>query len=165
MLKKLAYGVSALAVLGTVFAVSAYKQPAPLTSHMKAYVVKYDARGKEVMTTARQAEPGQTIQYQLVYANNGRSPLNSLAVTGPIPPNTSYIPNSSNTRARSNFTVSIDGARTFEREPVKRQKRMPDGRMATVVIPPSQYTHVRWNVADPLTAGGKQAFNYRVTVK
>lgn len=165
MLKKIAYGISALAVVGTVFAVSANKQQAPLTSEMKAYVVKHDARGHEVLTTSANAEPGQTIEYQLVYANYGNSPLKSMAVTGPIPANTSYVPNSSSTRVRSNLTVSIDGARTFEREPVRRQQRMPDGRMAMVTIPPSKYTHVRWNAADPLHAGSKQTFNYRVKVK
>ena len=165
MLKKLAYGLSALAVVGSVFVVSAYNAPAPLTSEMRAFVVKHDAKGHEVLTTAKLAEPGQTIQYQMVYSNNTDDSLQSMAVTGPIPANTTYVPDSATTRVRASHTVSIDGARTFEREPVLRKKRMPDGRMAQVVIPTSKYTHIRWNVKDSLSARSKQVFSYRVQVK
>ncbi len=165
MLKKLAYGISALAVIGTVMAVSANKQPAPLNSEMRAYVVGYDSRGNEVLTNSREAEPGQVIQYQLTYTNNGNKPFQSLAVTGPIPPNTQYVADSSSTHARASLSVSIDGGRTFEREPVKRQKRLANGQVVSEIISPSKYTHVRWNVADKLHAGTQQMFNYRVHVK
>lgn len=165
MLKKLAYGISALAVVGTVVAVSANKQSAPLTSEMQAFVVKHDARGKEVMTTSKQAEPGQVVQYQLTYSNQSNKAFNSLAVTGPIPPNTAYVAGSSKTKVSSVLSVSVDGGRTFEREPVKRQKRMPNGQVVTVIVPAEKYTHVRWNVKDSLSAGSRQLFNYRVKVK
>ncbi len=164
MFKQIAYTLAFVGALGSVAAVAASKAQSPLSSEMKAFVVQKDASGHEKLQAAKSAEPGQTIQYQLTYKNNGKSALKALTVTGPVPANTHFLAKSMNTKVSSNRVVSIDGGKTYEKEPVKRMKKMADGSKKMVVVPAGKYTHVRWKAKNGLKSGGKQVFSYRVTV-
>ena len=164
MLKKIAYTMAFVGALGSVAAVAANKIQSPLSSEMKAFVVQTNGSGKEQLKSLKTAEPGQTIQYQLTYKNKGEGALKGLTVTGPIPTNTHFLAKSTRTKVKSELVVSIDGGKTYEKEPVKRMKKMPDGSKKLVVIPADKYTHVRWETKSALKSGGKQVFNYRVKV-
>jgi uncharacterized repeat protein (TIGR01451 family) len=164
MLKKAIYAASIAAVAGSVFFVSASKQEPMLSSHIKASVVTVNAQGKESMRVMKQAAPGQTIQYDLTYANNTDKAFKGLVVTGPIPAHTHYLANTATTGVSAMRLVSIDGGKTFEKEPVKRQRKMADGSIKTVVIPASKYTHIRWKASDALTSNSQQQYTYRVKV-
>lgn len=164
MIKKIAYTLAFAGAMASVASVAANKAQSPLSSEMKAFVVKQVANGKEKLTTVKSAEPGQTIQYQLTYKNKGKSALKGLTVTGPVPANTHFLPKSAHTKVKSELLVSIDGGKTYEKEPVKRLKKMPDGSKKRVIIPAEKYTHIRWKTKSALTSGGKQVFSYRVKV-
>jgi len=164
MFKKIAYTMAFVGALGSVAAVAANKAPSPLSSELKAFVVQTTDSGKEKLSSLTEAEPGQTIQYQLTYKNKGKGALKGLTVTGPIPANTHFLGKSMNTKVKSDRLVSIDGGKTYEKEPVKRMKVMADGTKKMVVIPATKYTHVRWKTKSALQSGGKQVFNYRVKV-
>jgi len=164
MLKKVIYATTIAAIVGSVVFVSASKQEPMLSSHMKASVVTVDAEGKELMRVMKQAAPGQTIQYDLTYANNSDKSFKGLVVTGPIPAHTHYLANTATTPVASQRLVSIDGGISFEKEPVERQQKMADGRVKTVVIPASKYTHIRWKASDSLVSKGQQHYTYRVKV-
>jgi hypothetical protein len=60
--------------------------------------------------------------------------------------------------------VSIDGGKTFEGEPVKRMVENEQGKKVEKIIPPSEYTHVRWVLQQPLSAGETKSFSYRSLV-
>ena len=161
--KKFAYTMLLVGAIGSVTAVAANKVKAPITSEMKAFVVETDAAGHEKLLS-KQAEPGQTIQYQLTYKNHSQGSIKGLTITGPIPANTHYLAKSTTTAVKSELVVSIDGGKTYEKEPVKRMKKMSDGTKKWVVIPADQYTHIRWKTKNALKSGAKQVFNYRVKV-
>lgn len=164
MLKKAIYAATIAAVAGSVFFVSASKNEPMLSSHMKASVVTMNAQGEESMRTMKQAEPGQTIQYDLMYANNSDKSFKGLVVTGPIPAHTHYLANTATTGVSAKRLVSIDGGKTFEAEPVKRQQKMADGTIKTVVISAAKYTHIRWKAGDALLSKDQQHYTYRVKV-
>lgn len=164
MLKKIALSLAFVATVGSVAAFAAAKSESPIVSEMKAFVVHKESDGKEKLKTAKMAEPGQTIQYQLSYKNKGKGSLKGLTVTGPIPANTRFLAKSTMTKVNSDFVVSIDGGKTYESEPVKRIKVMQDGSKKMVVVPAEKYTHVRWKTKSALNSGDKQEFNYRVKV-
>ncbi|CAA6824148.1 MAG: Unknown protein [uncultured Thiotrichaceae bacterium] len=165
MLKKMLFTLTFLGALGTTVAVAAKQSQGPLVSEMMAFVVKTNQQGKEVLKSSKLAEPGQVIEYQLVYKNTGQKALSGLAVTGPIPGNTSYLGKTASTQIPSNFLVSIDGGKTYEKTPVTRQVKNNAGKMETVVVAAEKYTHLRWRVSNSLKAGGKQLYTYRVKVK
>ncbi len=138
----------------------------PVSGEIKAYLVTVDKNGKEKVTKTDQVEPGQVMEFELVFTNNGETNVSGIQVVDPIPENTLFIGESHSSDVQANFEVSIDGGQTFESEPVIRIETQADGSQKEVVIPPEQYTHVRWLAEDALASkGGKQRFTYRVSVK
>ena len=165
MLKKIAIALCLVAVsAGVMFNATAKNKPT-LVSNMQAYLVKTNAQGKEYRQPAKQTEPGQVLEYSLTYTNETKKTLSGLVVSGPIPANTHYIGKSAKTAISSDLLVSIDGGATFEREPVRRQEKMANGQMKTVIIPAEKYTNLRWKVKQPIAALGRQLYTYRVAVK
>lgn len=164
MFKKVALALCVVTVsAGVMFNATAKNKPT-LVSNMQAYLVKTNAQGKEYRQPAKLTEPGQVIEYNLTYTNQTKKSLSGLVVSGPIPANTSYIGRSAKTGVAAELMVSIDGGATFEREPVRRQQKMANGQLKTVIIPPEKYTNVRWNVKQPISSLGRQLYSYRVKV-
>ena len=137
----------------------------PLISRMQAFVVELDAEGSEVFKPADKASPKQVIEYRLVYENTGEQPLKDLAVTGPIPQNTRYVADSAASMTTGAFQVSIDDGKNWEGEPVVRQRINDQGQLEEVIIPPAEYTHVRWVAQRPLAAESSQEYRYRVQIQ
>ena len=165
MLKKIALGLCLVTVsAGVMFSVTAKSKPS-LVSDMQAYMVKTNAQGQEYRQPAKMTEPGSVLEYNLSYTNQMDKSLSGLIVSGPIPANTMYIGSSAKAGVDADLVVSIDGGASFESEPVRRQKRMADGKMATVIIPAEKYTNIRWKVKQPIPGFGKQLYSYRVKVK
>lgn len=133
---------------------------------MEAYIVSMDKNGKEVVEPTTDTRPGDLMEYRLTFTNRGESAVSGLDIVDSIPLNTTFIGDSAQSDADSRFEVSIDGGRSFEQEPVKRIETQADGTQKQVVVPPEQYTHVRWVVEEVLDAnGGTQQYAYRVIVE
>ena len=137
----------------------------PVTGTIDAYVVVAGADGAERLRAAEVAEPGETMEFRIAFTNAGNEPAGGITVVNPVPSNTRFVPDSHGADVPARFEVSVDGGESFEPEPVTRIETRPDGSQAEVVVPPEQYTHVRWVPAEPLGAGGgTQRFSYRVAV-
>lgn len=137
----------------------------PVEGFISAYIVSIDDNGAEVSEVATVAEPGEIMEYRLTFVNNGDSSVSGLKVVDPIPENTTFVSDSARTEVTSSFEVSIDGGESFESEPVTRIETQADGSQKEVVIPPAQYTHIRWAVEDALQGeGGEHNYAYRVVV-
>ena len=148
-----------LALAGTALAAPSVE------GRIEAFLVSTDAKGVEIVQPADVAEPGELMEYRLVFVNNGDSAVSGLQVVDPVPDNTTFVGGSASTDADARFEVSIDGGKSFEGEPVTRVETQPDGSQKTVVIPPAQYTHLRWAVEDALEGeGGEHRYTYRVTI-
>ena len=151
--------LAALAFAGLAFA------KAPVEGRIEAYIVSTNDKGAEITEPAIVAEPGELMEYRLTFVNNGESSVSGLKVIDPIPANTTFVSDSARTKVDAQFEVSIDGGHSFELEPVTRIETQADGSQKKVVIPPAQYTHIRWAVEDALEGeGGEQHYAYRVIV-
>lgn len=138
----------------------------PVSGHIQAYIVSIDGQGAEKKSEAKVTEPGQIMEFEIVFTNNGEEDVNGVQVVDPIPANTSFISDSHKADVPASFEVSIDGGLTFEEEPVVRIETQTNGTKKEVVISPEQYTHVRWLAQNSLESdGGKHKFAYRVFVK
>ena len=163
-------GLASLAIAASLIAggfaiAKTQSQPSPLQNSMAAYIVGMDSAGNEFLQEASQVAPGQTIEYALTYSNVGDSALKDIVVTSPIPASTAYIGQSAFTPANATLQVSIDGGSTFESEPVVRIVTDANGKEVEQIIPPHKYTHVRWQMKQPLNAGETQQFALRSLVK
>lgn len=156
--------IASIAVGGLAIANTKPADPA-LQSNMKAYVITTDKAGKDLATPATEVTPGQVVEYRLTYKNVSDKPLSGIAVTGPIPNSTTYMAKTAASAAQTDFVVSIDGGKNYESEPVKRVVTDEKGKKVEKIIPPSEYSHVRWNLKQPLKAGETQTFSYRSIVK
>lgn len=154
-----------LATVISAFAVSAYANTS-VHGQINAFIVKQDIQGKEKILPAVETEPGQTMEFQIVFTNDGDTSVDGIQVVDPVPENTQFIGTSERADVPAVFEVSIDGGVSFEPEPVVRIETQPDGTQKKVVIPASEYTHLRWTAQKELEKdGGKQLYSYRVSVK
>jgi len=150
-------------VLG--FAGFAYAK-GPVTGEIQAYIVTKDSDGIEKVLPAEETVPGQVMEFRIVFTNNGDSDVSGIKVVDPIPLNTRFIGDSHSADVPASFEVSIDGGESFESVPVKRVETQSDGSQIEVVVPPEQYTHVRWVATEELESkGGKHSYSYRVSVE
>jgi len=137
----------------------------PIQGTMEAFVVELE-EDKEKLSAATEVEPNQLVEYQLTYTNKGNSNINGLTVVGPVPEGTSYVSDTASTDVTAALLVSIDGGKTFEAEPVIRLETKSSGEVVEKVVPPEQYTHLKWHAENAINAdGGTQLYSYRVRVK
>jgi hypothetical protein len=97
------------------------------------------ADGKEVLTTASSAKPGEVIQETANYANRSKRTFR-VDATLPVPAYTELVLGS--TRP-TNVTVSVDGT-NFAPPPLKRRVPQPNGVVVEQTIPVSEYRFLRW---------------------
>jgi len=137
----------------------------PIQGTMEAFVVELDD-DKEKLRAATEVVPNQLVEYQLTYTNKGESKIDGLTVVGPVPEGTSYVSDTANADVAAALLVSIDGGKTFEAEPVVRLETKSSGEVVEKIVPPEQYTHLKWTAEKAINAdGGTQFYTYRVRVK
>ncbi len=100
------------------------------------------AQGRDVLSAAEQARPGDVIQYRALYRNAGKGAARGLLATIPIPRGTHYVPGTANPKR---VEASLNG-RTFAPVPLTRKVRTADGRTVTREVPPEEYVALRWSL-------------------
>jgi uncharacterized repeat protein (TIGR01451 family) len=98
------------------------------------------SQGKEVLSPADKAQPGETLEYRALYRNEGATEARGLVATLPIPRGTAYV---AGTAQPGRVEASLDG-RTFAPVPLKRTVKQPDGRTVVQAVPLSEYRALRW---------------------
>lgn len=137
----------------------------PLVSNLAAMLVTTDtSTGQEVLQLTEEVVPGDLIEYQITYTNVSQSPIGGVTVTGPMPPNTEYVAGSA-AAVSGHLEVSIDSGNSWEQEPVIRMEKNEVGQLVQVIIEPTEYTHVRWIGADPISPQNSVKYKYRVEVE
>lgn len=135
--------------------------PAPKAVEAKLAVfhVGKNAEGKEALLAAEKAAPGDTLEYQTIYQNNGKSAVRSLAATLPLPAGLAYVAGSAKP---VNPQASVDG-NTFAAMPLKTMVKSPSGKLEERLVPYSEYRALRWNL-DDLPANEKVTVSARALV-
>ena len=129
-------------------------------------VLARDEAGRERVELREAAAmgPGDTLVYRIVYTNKGTSPARDATVTDPIPAGTVLLPGSWEAQG-ADFSVSVDGGKTWESYPVSRPVKQADGSMMQKEVNPSVYTHVRWTCREPLAPGATRSAVFKVKVR
>src|SRR5262245_6837417 len=129
-------------------------------------VVTRDASGKEQveLRDATNMGPGDVLVYRIDYSNKGSAPAHDARVADPIPTGTRLMPNSWQADG-ADFSVSVDGGKTWEGYPVKRAVTLADGTQIVKEVDLTSYTHVRWTTKDPLPPGATRSALFKVTVR
>ena len=132
------------------------KQDMPVKMDLTARKVVTDDKGKETLSAAQQARPGDVISYSLSVANTGKDVVSKFAPTIPVPAGMELVAGSAKPAPSH---ASLDG-RQFESFPIKRKVTLPNGKVEEREVPASQYRAVRWS-QDRLAAGAASQFSLR----
>jgi uncharacterized repeat protein (TIGR01451 family) len=116
--------------------------------------------GREVyrFVPARLLEQGQVVYYTVRITNQTTVPLRNVAVVQPVPANTVYIADSAAGPGAA-VSFSVDGGHTFA---------TPEALIVEVdgtkqPAQAAQYTHIRWELRNPLAPGATALARFRAT--
>lgn len=116
--------------------------------------------GKESMSPAEQAAPGDVVQYSATYKNTEKTPAKQVFATLPVPAATDYIPG---TATPAGVMASTDGTH-FSPIPLKRLVKDSTGKMVEREVPASEYRSLRWSLGD-LAGGESRTVTARVKLR
>lgn len=150
--------VAGLIILSLICADRTFAQSAKndVVVTLKAQKVLRAPDGKEVLQVAERAMPGEIIQYDATYKNQGRKSVHRLEPTLPIPAGLELLPDSAKPAPTQ---ASMDG-KTFAPIPLMREVALPNGQLVQQPVPYSQYRALRWDLGD-LDAGGAATISAR----
>lgn len=144
------------------FAIQAFaQQNNEVTSILEVYKISLDDDGKEIATETIDVTPGDLIEYRLIYTNNLENGISQLMPVLPIPIGMEYLLESASPKAEG-ASLSNSG-NAFQRLPLTRQVRQPDGTTVEELVPGQEYRRLRWLVPS-LQAGDQVILVARVKV-
>ena len=152
--------------LSTVTAAAALAQDGALvklTSEVLREVVTVDGSGTKItqLVPATSAMPGEVLTFTVNYINEGDEEATDIVLTNPIPEHMLYEAGSAAGEG-SRISYSLDGGATYG-APDSLSVTDDDGKERGAV--PSDYTHIRWQLIDPVPAGGSGRVSFKASVK
>jgi uncharacterized repeat protein (TIGR01451 family) len=132
----------------------------PLDISLEAYRVVTNADGKQDLVAAKQAKPGDVLEYRAVYRNESSRALRNVVATLPLPEGgMEYLPDAA---ALKTAVASIDG-KSYAALPLKRTVLLANGKREEQLVPANQYRFLRWTLGD-LPAGATKTVSARVRI-
>jgi uncharacterized repeat protein (TIGR01451 family) len=157
----LVFGLAALA-LAMDAAHAAPEAKSPLATELALSRIVVGDDGKELVLPAARVQPGDTLRYSAAYRNQGKTALNDVVASLPVPQGMQMAPAQADKTQADDMQASVDG-KTFTRLPLVRRVRQADGRWADVPVPLAEIRYVRW-AARTLAAGEQFNASLRVRV-
>lgn len=126
-------------------------------------IVVQDKDGKKItqIVPAGKVVPGDEVIYVIEYRNISQTTADNVFVTDPIPQEMIYRTGSAKGEGTT-VTFSIDGGVTYN-VPENLKVTGEDGKPQ--VAGPEKYTHIRWNLDNPLPAGQGGQVTFRAELK
>lgn len=131
-----------------------------LAVELAVYQVQRTPDGKETLTPAQQARPGDVLEYRAVYRNRGKKPVSGVRATLPIPAGNAVLAVDSLNPA--NPLASTDGSH-FAPFPLMRWVVLPDGQREQRPVAAVEYRTLRW-VLGEIPSGAQKMVSARVRV-
>lgn len=135
---------------------------AEIISKMNAYIVKKDSIGNEILEEAKAVNPGEIIQYEMVFFNDSKENLINVELSGKINSLTSYIKEKTTENKNGKILYSIDNGLSWSEKPKKEIKNVNG--ITEIEAPLSDYTNIKW-VFDSFKEKETKNLIYRVKIK
>jgi uncharacterized repeat protein (TIGR01451 family) len=124
----------------------------PVVVKLENFKVSINSEGKEVLSDAKNAKPGEVLEYRATYTNVSTKPISNLVATLPVPKNTEY--QAKTAMPMESAEATIDSV-TFAPVPLM----SPDKKQP---ISPKEYRALRWKVS---TLKAKEAIVVSMRIK
>jgi uncharacterized repeat protein (TIGR01451 family) len=163
-MNRLFYGYSAKLCIITALSLtviggpSAHSQTPDLKVTLSAKRVAVE-QGKETLTTADKAKPGEIIQYEAAYHNNGQTTVERIGAVVPIPAGLTLVADSARPTASE---ASLDG-KNFGPVPLMRPVKNEAGIVEDRPVPLTEYRALRWTL-DQVAPGATTTVTVRARV-
>jgi uncharacterized repeat protein (TIGR01451 family) len=113
------------------------------------------------LAPATRVVPGDQVIYTLEVHNVTASAVHAPEITYAVPAHVAYMADSA-TGPGADVSYSADGGHVFDR-PENLQVLLPDGKLHTAQA--SAYTHIRWDLKNPLKSNSTAYVRFRAVVK
>ena len=140
-------------------AASAQAAKNDVTIQLTARKVVSSAQGKEKLTAADQAKPGDVLEYSAVYRNTSKRAVSNLLATVPLPAGLEFL---SGSTKPAQVQASVDG-QSFASVPLRNKGVDADKDGQDDLVPTNAYRSVRWMVPT-LAAGASVTVSVRARV-
>ena len=107
------------------------------------------------------AMPGELLTFSISYTNEGDEEATDIVLTNPVPENMVYEGESAAGEG-SRISYSVDGGVTYG-APDSLSVTGDDGKERTAL--PSEYTHIRWQLVEPVAPVGNGTVTFRARLK
>ena len=154
--------VPILMLIGTAAAVAAGGS-IELRTVAETDVKVIDAAGKEQTEriTATKIVPGDEVIYTVYFTNRGSDTTADVVITNPVPEHM-LVRQIETGQRHVLVAVSVDGGSQYG-SPQNLTITDADGR--TRPVEPSDYTHVRWTLQEPLAPGAEGSVSFRAQLQ
>jgi uncharacterized repeat protein (TIGR01451 family) len=150
-------GATTLLIFGALQPGQSAPQAGDVVPTLKAFKVTLK-NGVDELEPGDAIRPGDTLEYRVVYRNNGARAVKDVQATLPIPAQLEFVPASARPAV---MQASTDG-RVFATPPLRRRVNTPSG-VKIVTVPVSEYRYLRWNIG-VLPAGSSVSVAARATL-
>lgn len=107
--------------------------------------------------------PGDVVQYQLRFTNQGQGDVRGVVFTNPVPEGLRYVDGSAGAdRQDVAVEYSTDSGKTYTATPLVTE--VVAGRQVQKPATPEQYTHVRWTVRGSIAPGASVTAEFRAAM-
>lgn len=108
--------------------------------------------------------PGNVLYFVLKYRNQGDEKATNVVINNPIPVGTQYVSGSA-TGHNSRISYSADNGKTFDvPQRLTYETKSANGKTVRKQIPASEYSHVKWVLAE-IAPGGAGQLEFQVKVQ
>lgn len=136
-----------------------------LAAQRPLVVTVQNLNAKSRGSQSQAALPGDVLQYQLRFTNQGQGggDVRGVVFTNPVPTGLRYVDGSAGAD-RQDVVVefSTDGGKTYAANPFVTE--VVAGKRVQKPATPAQYTHVRWTVRGPIAPGASVTAEFKATL-
>ena len=131
-----------------------------LAAQRQLVVTALNLNAKSRGSQSQAVLPGDVVQYQLRFTNQGQGDVRGVVFTNPVPAGLRYVDRSAGAdRQDVAVEYSTDGGKTFAATPLVTE--VVDGKRVQRPASPEQYTHVRWTVQGSIAPGATVTAEFR----
>lgn len=119
-------------------------------AEMEVEVVNDDGQKEIQRVPAAKVVPGDVVIYTIYYTNNGADSAENFVITNPVPEHMAYLAESAGGE-NTEITFSVDGGKSYS---VPGDLTIADSEGNPKAAGPSDYTHIRWMLNQPVAPEG-----------
>jgi uncharacterized repeat protein (TIGR01451 family) len=124
-------------------------------------IVNEQGEKETLFVPVTSAMPGEVLIFTISYVNEGDEEARNILLTNPVPEHMVYEAQSAQGEG-SRISYSVDGGSIYG-PPDSLSIAGDDGQKRKAI--PSDFTHIRWQLVDPVAPGGSGTVSFKASLK